>query len=158
MASLRELLAAIGYETVRTYLQSGNVVLDSSVRGKALERALEQQLADGLGFGVDVFVRSRAELHAIVARNPLEAAATDPSRYLVTFLKEKPSATLAKQIAAIDLAPERVVAGGREIYSWHPNGVARSDLAKQLTERALGSTATARNWKTIEKLLELVDL
>jgi uncharacterized protein (DUF1697 family) len=158
MAALRELLVEHGYADVRTHLQSGNVVLESAVRGKALESALERQFADGLGFAVDVFVRTGAELRAIVDRSPLEAAATDPSRYLVTFLRAKPSAALAKRIAAIDLAPELVAARGREIYSWHPNGVGRSELAKQLTERALGTTATARNWKTVEKLLELASL
>ena len=158
MQALRELLGEHGYEEVRTHLQSGNVVLDSGVRGKALEAALERQLADGLGVAVDVFVRTRAELAAIVDRNPLSAAATDRSRYLVTFLRAKPNAALASRLAAIDLAPELVATSGREIYSWHPTGVGRSELAKQLTERALGTTATARNWNTVEKLLELADL
>jgi len=44
---------------------------------------------------------------------------------------------------------------GRELYSWHPGGVGRSELAKRLSERSLGVTATARNWNTLEKLLAL---
>ena len=62
MADLRELLAGHGYEDVRTHLQSGNVLLSSPLAGARLEQALERQLADGLGFEVDVLVRSRKEL------------------------------------------------------------------------------------------------
>jgi uncharacterized protein (DUF1697 family) len=155
MEALRELLAGHGYGNVRTYVQSGNIVLDSPARAKQLERTLERQLAAGLGFQVDVFVRTRTELARVLERNPLAGTATDPSRYLVTFLRAAPTAKLAAQLGAIDLAPEQLAVSGREIYSWHPDGVGRSELAKRLSERILGTTATARNWKTIEKLLAL---
>ncbi len=155
MAALRELLTEQGYENVRTYVQSGNVVLDSGVRGARLERDLERQLAAALGFEVDVFVRTRAQLVAVLERNPLAAVATDPARYLVTFLRAKVPAAVAARLAALDVAPEEVAVDGREIYSWHPGGVGRSELAKSLSERALGGSATARNWNTLEKLLAL---
>jgi uncharacterized protein (DUF1697 family) len=155
MEGLRELLSGLGYGDVRTYLQSGNVVLDSGARPGQLEARLEGELAEGLGFAVDVFVRTRSELASVLDRNPLAEIATDPARYLVTFLRAKPGAALAARLAAIDLAPERLAVSGREIYSWHPGGVGRSELAKLLSERSLGMTATARNWTTIEKLLAL---
>jgi uncharacterized protein (DUF1697 family) len=155
MEALRELLTGHGHANVRTYVQSGNVVLDSTARPKQLERTLERQLAAGLGFEVDVFVRTRAELARVLERNPLAGTATDPSRYLVTFLRAAPAAKLVAQLRAVDLAPEQLAVSGREIYSWHPDGVGRSELAKRLSERSLGMTATARNWKTIEKLLVL---
>jgi uncharacterized protein (DUF1697 family) len=157
MEALRELLTGHGYGNVRTYVQSGNVVLDSSAKPKQLEGTLERQLAAGLGFEVDVFVRTRTELAKVLERNPLAATATDPSRYLVTFLREAPTVKVISQLRAIDLAPEQLTVSGREIYSWHPHGVGRSELAKRLSERSLGMTATARNWKTIEKLLALAD-
>jgi uncharacterized protein (DUF1697 family) len=155
MAALRELLTGHGYRNVQTYVQSGNIVLDSTARGSRLEHELEAQLADGLGFDVDVFVRTRAQLAAVVKRSPLAAVADDPSRYLVTFLRTKPSAAVAARLAALELAPETVAVDGREIYSWHPAGVGRSELAKNLSDRSLGMTATARNWNTVEKLLAL---
>ena len=155
MEALRTLLESHGYGDVRTLLQSGNVVLDSPSSAKQLETTLERQLADGLGFNIDVFVRTVAELAAVLERNPLAAIATDPARSLVTFLRAAPSAELAARLAAIDLAPEQLAVSGREIYSWHPAGVGRSELAKLLAERRLGVTATARNWNTLEKLLAL---
>jgi uncharacterized protein (DUF1697 family) len=155
MAALRELLGGHGYGDVQTYVQSGNIVLDSSVRGARLERDLERQFADGLGFGVDVFVRTPAQLAAVIRLNPLADVASNPSRYLVTFLRAKPPSAVAARLTALDLAPEQVVVEGREIYSWHPAGAGRSELAKNLSERSLGMTATARNWNTVEKLLSL---
>jgi uncharacterized protein (DUF1697 family) len=85
MEALRELLGSEGYGSVRTYVQSGNVVLESSLEPARLEAALEQQLAAGLGFDVDVFVRTPSELKAVLARDPLGSAAVDRSRYLITF-------------------------------------------------------------------------
>ena len=154
MADLRELLAGHGYEDVRTHLQSGNVLLSSPLAGARLEQALERQLADGLGFEVDVLVRSRKQLADVVARDPLGKVAKNPSRYLVTFLRSKPPAKVVRELAAEDVAPEQFVIEGREVYAWHPDGVQRSKLNKLLAQR-LDIAATARNWNTVTKLLEL---
>ena len=78
MGDLRELLEGHGYEDVRTHLQSGNVVLSSTVSGARLERALERQLADGLGIEVEVLVRSRKQLADVVARDPLGEGREEP--------------------------------------------------------------------------------
>ena len=156
MGDLRELLEGHGYEDVRTHLQSGNVVLSSRVTGARLERALERQLADGLGIEVEVLVRSRKQLADVVARDPLGKVAKNPSRYLVSFLRSKPAARVVRELEAADVKPERFVLEGRELYAWHPGGVQRSKLSKLLAER-LGVTATARNWNTVTRLLALAD-
>src|SRR4051794_15433404 len=117
MAALRDLLTGNGHREVRTLLQSGNVVLESSSKPDRLERQLEEQLAAGLGFQVDVFVRTRAEIAKILDRNPLASVATDPARYLVTFLREKPDPAVTRRLRSLDLGPERLVVSGREIYT-----------------------------------------
>jgi uncharacterized protein (DUF1697 family) len=157
MATLRKLLSDDGYGDVRTLLQSGNVVLKSGVAGARLERKLEQQLQAALGYQVDVFVRTRAELAKIVKSNPLEDVASDPAKYLVTFLRDKLDTGVARRLRSLDVAPEELVVSGREIYSWHPAGLARSELAKHLSERSLGVTASGRNWRTVTKLLDLAE-
>jgi uncharacterized protein (DUF1697 family) len=154
MTDLRELLAGHGYEDVRTHLQSGNVLLSSSLAGARLEQALERQLAEGLGFEVQVLLRTRTQLAAVVARDPLGKVAKNPSRYLVTFLRSRPPAKVVRELAAEDVAPEQFVIDGREIYAWHPEGVQRSKL-NALLARRLDVTATARNWNTVTKLLDL---
>jgi uncharacterized protein (DUF1697 family) len=157
MAALRKLLSDNGFGDVRTLLQSGNVVLESSLSGARLERKLEQQLEAEFGYQVDVFARTRAELAKIVRRNPLESVAADPAKYLVTFLREKLDAPVARRLRSLDLAPEELVVAGREIYSWHPAGLARSELVKHLSERSLGVTASGRNWRTVTRILDLAD-
>ena len=83
--------------------------------------------------------------------------ATDPKRYQVSFLERELDAELLAQLQELAVAPERLVAIGRELYAWHPRGVARSKLWARLADRRLGVAATARNWTTVTKLLELAD-
>ena len=156
MADLRELLASDGYEDVRTHLQSGNVVLSSRLSSRRLTGALEPRLRERFGFDIGVVVRTRAELQRIVELDPLRQVATNRSRYLVTFLSERLPAKVARELDALDVAPERVVVSGREIYAWHPAGLQRSKLARLLSDDRLGVAATTRNWNTVTKLAELV--
>jgi uncharacterized protein (DUF1697 family) len=158
MARLRELMDELGYEDVRTHLQSGNVVFDGpDASPEKVARRLEEALENTFGFEVAVVVRSRDELAAVVRADPLGAAATDPAKYLVSFLADEVD---PKRVADIDLeefAPETFRLLGRELYLWLPNGVHASRLAKALSDERLGTTATARNWRTVEKLLALAD-
>ena len=155
MPELRELLSGLGHEDVKTLLQSGNVVLTSDETGEALEQALEAAITEELGVESRVVVRTVRELAGVVERDPFGEVADDPKRYQVSFLSAKPKAAVVKALEAADVAPEQAVVSGREIYAWHPEGIQRSPLAKLLTDEKLGVTATARNWNTVTKLLEL---
>ena len=155
MPELRELLTRLGHEDVRTLGQSGNVVLTSGARGEALARALEEAIAEELGVGSPVVVRTLPELAAVVERDPFGDVADDPKRYQVSFLDRKLAPGAARELEAADVAPERVAVRDREIYAWHPSGIQRSPLVKLLTDRKLGVTATARNWNTVTQLLDL---
>jgi uncharacterized protein (DUF1697 family) len=156
MTELRAALADLGYEEARTHLQSGNVVLTSAKVPAKLAQQIEREIAKRFGLDVGVVVRTRAELAAVVKRDPLGDVASNPSRYLVNFLSEKPSAAAVRRLAGADVSPEQFVVSGRELYAWHPDGVHRSKL-NPLVERTLGVRSTARNWKTVERLLELAD-
>lgn len=155
MADLRDLLVELGYGDVRTYLQSGNVVLTSAASPAALELELQRQLAAELRIRTQVLVRTRDELADVVRRSPLRDVASDPKRYQVSFLSAEPDSRVVRELNSIDVAPEQFAVDAREIYAWHPNGVQRSPLAKLLTERRLGVSATARNWNTVTGLLAL---
>ena len=69
--------------------------------------------------------------------------------YQVTFFDREPPAGLAEQVATLAVGEERFVAHGREWYTYHPAGVARSKLATKISSRNLGVLATARNWTTV---------
>jgi uncharacterized protein (DUF1697 family) len=158
MADLRRLLTDAGHEDVRTHLQSGNVLLTSDTPPQQLERELREQIDEALGLDVEVVVRSRDELADAIERNPFaKQAAGEPKRLQVSFCSAEPDAAIAGKLEEAAAGGERVAVSGREIYAWHPDGIQRSVLAKQLADRRLGVTTTARNWNTVTKLLELAD-
>jgi uncharacterized protein (DUF1697 family) len=157
MPKLRSALEEAGFEDVATYVQSGNVVLTSRDSAAKVARSVERLIKKEFGLQIPVVVRTRAQLAQVVERNPLAKVAKNPKRYQVSFLEKKPSAALVRKLEEVAAPGERVVAEGREIYAWHPEGVARSKLWSALAGKGLGVTATARNWTTVTKLLELAD-
>jgi uncharacterized protein (DUF1697 family) len=157
MPQLRELLAGAGMGDVRTYLQSGNVVVTSDAPPDELARECEQLIAQELGLDIRVVGRTRDELAEVVARNPLADVAVNPKRYQVSFLDAELPPKVVEELSALAAESERFVALGRELYAWHPEGVARSKLWNKLAGKGLGANATARNWTTVTALLEMAD-
>jgi uncharacterized protein (DUF1697 family) len=155
MADLRGVLEEAGFDHVRTYLQSGNVVLSSDAQADDIARKTERLIAKLFDLDVPVIVRSRAQLAKVVERNPLKAIANNPKRYQVSFLETKPTREVVRRVEEAAVAHEQVVAIGREIYAWHPDGIGRSRLWTLLAGQRLGITATARNWTTVTNLLSL---
>jgi uncharacterized protein (DUF1697 family) len=152
MAELRELLAGAGFEDVRTYLQSGNVVLSSDTPPGELERECERLIAEHFGLQVAVVARTGEELDRVVRHNPLADVASDPKRYQVSFLNAELDPARVAKLQATATQSERLIAIGRELYAWHPAGIARSRLWNGLAGSGLGVKATARNWATVTAL------
>jgi uncharacterized protein (DUF1697 family) len=157
MAELRAALEDAGFEDVKTYLQSGNVVLSSKAKLEQTARKVERLIEGEFGLEIAVVARTGAQLARVVARNPLGDVAKDPKRYQVSFLDGPLPAASKRKLEEARLDTERFVVHGREIYAWHPAGVARSKLWAALAGRGLGVTATARNWTTVTALLQLVE-
>ncbi len=157
MPALRDLLSDAGMEDVRTYVQSGNVVLRTKLAPSKLEVECRRLISERFGLDIGVVVRTRDELAKVVAYNPLGDVAENPKRYQVSFLSAPLAPAVLEKLSAMADPAERVVANGREIYAWHPNGVARSKLWGRLAGTGLGVTATSRNWTTVTTLLEIAD-
>jgi uncharacterized protein (DUF1697 family) len=153
MAQLREMLQELGYEEVRTHLQSGNAVY--AAPGTPPEQAaqeIEGQLARHLGLGVRVLVRTAEQLARVVSANPLTEAVAEPSRLLVTFLSAAPDAERLRELDPASFEPDLFGVGEREIYVWCPEGVRAITLSYAFWEKRFGVTATARNWNTVTRL------
>jgi uncharacterized protein (DUF1697 family) len=157
MPQLREALEESGFEDVSTYVQSGNVVLSSSGAAKSVGSDVERLIAKRFDLDIAVVVRTRAQLAAVVKRNPFGKVATNPKLHQVTFLERAPTAELVRKLEAVAAGNEQVAHIGRELYAWHPDGVGRSKLAALMAGKGLGVTATARNWTTVTKLLAMAD-
>jgi uncharacterized protein (DUF1697 family) len=150
MGDLRALLEERGYEDVKTYLQSGNVVLSSRKPPASVQRDVEQGISETLGHEVDVVVRTADQLADTVAADPFAGVRDDDRFHQVVFLGGK--ADLG-ELADTDFAPERLVIREGELHAWCPDGTNDSPLMKALTK--LRTTATARNWRTVVALDEL---
>lgn len=157
MPALRDCLASDGLEDVKTYVQSGNVVAGSDEAPEALARRCEALIASAFGLDIPAIVRTRDELAEVVRLNPLKEVADNPKRYQVTFLSSELEPEQVERLEALAASAEQLVAVGRELYSWHPEGVGRSKLWGRIASKGLGVTATARNWTTVETLLQMAD-
>jgi uncharacterized protein (DUF1697 family) len=157
MPGLRELLSSAGYGEVRTYVQSGNVVLTSDAAAAELEQEAGRLISERFGFDVPVAVRTRDELAEVVQRDPLRVEVTEHKRYQVSFMSGELEAAQITALHELADESERLVVIGREAYAWHPAGVARSKLSNKLAGKSLGVTATARNWTTVTTLLAMAD-
>lgn len=157
MADLRELLGGLGYEDVKTHLMSGNAVFTTTKTPKAVAQELARAIDKDLLPAIKVVVRSRSELAKVIADNPLPQAADDGSKFLVLFLSARIDPAALDDLDPADFAPEEFRLGRHEIYVWCRNGIQDSKLMKALAKQDLGVTATARNWNTVTRLLELAD-
>ena len=158
MPALREALADAGFAKVRTYVQSGNIVLETGLDDEKLSDVVERLIADQFGLSVPALARGHAELAAVVAANPYpEQALQDPKRFQVTFLTDTLDGDTVLELQALAAETGELVAvDGRALYAWHPEGIQRSKLATRLTPKRLGvANVTARNWNTVTTLLEM---
>lgn len=151
MPAFRALLEGVGGTDVRTYVQSGNAVLDRIGSAAALEREVRAALVAEHGLDVPVMVRTGRELVDVVAACPWQGEGLDPKLLHVAFLSGEPDAVA---LAAVDhdaLLPERLAVGPRCLYLYYAGGVQRSRLDRV----RLGVDATARNWRTTLALREM---
>ncbi len=155
MSALREVLIDSGYQDVATYLQSGNVLLSSDEGPAEVAEKCSRLIAGRFGLSVAAVARTGDELADVVKRNPFGEVVTNPKLYQVTFLDREPDASLPARLAAVAAPSERFAVSGREVYAWHPDGIARSPLWNFLAGRGVGTVATARNWTTVTALLAM---
>lgn len=154
MADLRDVLGGLGFDDVKTYLQSGNATFSATgVASDELEGSIGAALADRFGFDVDVLVRAADEFAAVMAANPFsEEAASDPTRVHAVFLATPLAEGRLEAIGVDCFAPDRVEQGDRVVYLHVPDGLGRSKLAAALSDARLGVATTARNWRTVEAI------
>lgn len=159
MADLRALCGRLGLERPQTYIQSGNLIVDTKGDAPALRRLLEKELAARFGFAVDIIVRAAAEWEGYVAANPFAGDARAVPKMIHLYLTRDPlKAGAAKALEQRAQTGERIaVAGGALWIDYGANGVANSKLSPPLIDKACGSPATGRNWNSVLKISEMID-
>jgi uncharacterized protein (DUF1697 family) len=155
MPKLRDALEAADFANVKTYVNSGNVVLDSSLRSPAkVGQVVHDVILDHFGVDTPVMMRTGAQLAKVLAWNPFpDAAAERPNLVWVLHLSGEPEAERVETFLAGDYGPVRVAHRGEEVVvDWHDRS-GRPTVDRGL--KKLGVDATARNWRTLTALVEL---
>lgn len=155
MKGLTAALVGIGCTDVKTYIQSGNVVLrKSSSKAPQLAKLIVKAVSNSRGFEPRILLLTVGELESAVNSNPFPAAADDPKSLHFFFLAEKPKSPRTDQLNEIKTESESFLLDGKTFYLHAPDGTGRSKLAAR-AEKLLGVTATARNWRTVSAVLDL---
>jgi uncharacterized protein (DUF1697 family) len=154
MDALRRSFEKLGFEEVRTYIQSGNVLFKAGkISGAALSKRIEEKIIADFGFAASVICRSADEMCGIIEGNPfLKLRGIDPKKLHVTFLSRAPSALSVTMLDDLIAPPDQARFQGKEIYFYLPNGVSSSILMKRPVDRLLGVVTTTRNWRTVNTL------
>ena len=146
MSDLKAICEALGFERVRTYIASGNVVFYSSRPELEVKQLLEARLEVYAGKPVGVLVRNVAELELVAAENPFPQAA--PNRTVAIFLETAPPPDTLEYMTGLNA--EEVQLGRREIYVHYGDGMADSKLRIPAAK-----AGTARNMNTVAKLVQI---
>lgn len=157
MAALRALCAELGWAEVATYIQSGNIVFTSDKKPEALEAELEEAIEKRFGYAAPAIIRTAAAWRHYAPATPFpEAAKATPNYLLMLLSKQSPVAGAVAAIQARAAAGEIVRQAGDAIWVHFPNGSGTSKITPALMDKAIGSTATSRNYRTVVTLEEML--
>jgi len=154
MAELRALLSKSGFENVRTYIQSGNIILQSLISEiKEIESSIQKLIIDHFGFEVPVIAKTRKELQIIFDTCPFSEKKKENSYFVM--LSDIPNVELLSLVSDITYENEEFVIMNDCIYFHSSVGYGRTKFNMNLFEKKLKVKATSRNFKTMVKLLSL---
>lgn len=153
MADLRALLAELGGTDVRTYIASGNAVVEVATDPDAFDRAVEAAIETRFGFAREVISRTPTELRSALAEHPFEVV--DPTFSYVAFLSATPAASAADAASAVPTGDDQWALSGRELHLRFAGGMGCAQLNLDKLLKTLGVVGTARNLRTVQALIDL---
>ena len=155
MPRLITVLEGLGATDVWTFVNSGNAVFDASGSRAALERAIEDALHDALGFEVETFVRTAAELRRAVGEEPFPI--TDGDTHFITFLKAPPDAATSRALERLSNDYDTLVVHGRDVH-WRMRGKSSDSTLRKKDWEIVGKNAsTSRNMNMLRRLVAKID-
>ncbi|MEX2641178.1 MAG: DUF1697 domain-containing protein [Balneolales bacterium] len=156
MKKLVVLLEGLGCRNVKTYIQSGNVVLQSSKNDFHLAERIGYEIERRQGFKPCALLLKISEFETAIAANPFPEAESDPKGLHFGFLDTAPSDPDLKKLETLKTKSERFQLINKVFYLHAPEGVGRSKLAAN-SERLLGVSMTDRNWRTVSKIRDMAE-
>ncbi len=156
MKDLVSLLQELGVNNVKTYIQSGNAVFQTSEEPSQLSDQINFAIQQRFGFAPLVLILSRIEFEQAIKENPFPEAESNPSSLHLGFLAYPPEQPNLEGLAKLKHESEQYHLTDKVFYLFAPEGVGRSKLAAS-SEKLLGVPLTDRNWKTVSKIQTLIE-
>ena len=155
MRNLVELLEGLGLSRVKTYIQSGNAVFQSKNKNSAqLSQEISAAIGERFGFTPQVMVLEMKVLQNAIISNPFPEGESEPKTLHLFFLVDVPQHPDLEILESLKANSEQFMLTNSVFYLYAPNGIGRSKLAAKV-EKALGVAVTARNWRTVNKIMDI---
>jgi uncharacterized protein (DUF1697 family) len=156
MADLKKTLESFGLSHVQTYIQSGNVLFESDDRPELIREQLENEIKREFGLSIDVIIRTAEELKQVIANCPFDEESLPEGAGLhVSFLAETPTQDRIALLSVLEGEPDQCQIVGRDLYLLLHQGVKNSKVLAVVPK--LRVPATARNWRTVNKLIAMIN-
>lgn len=157
MDALKTLCANLNFKDVHTYIQSGNIIYNyEMIENAVLNSLISESIEKTFGFKVPVITLNATELQHTIENNPYSGDETkDPSFFHVTFLSDMPDPEKIKLLEQVNLKNDTFTIIESTIYIYCPDGYGQTNLTNNYIESKLNLTATTRNWKTVNELLNI---
>jgi uncharacterized protein (DUF1697 family) len=159
MDALQKALEAIGFHNVVTYIQSGNVFVETDEEsGFSVGFKIKQEIYKTFGYEVPVIVVSKTDLEWLFKNNPfLKQKDVDTKKLYVAFISKELSSSAINELKISQFKPDEAVIEGNRIFIKYDIGAGKTRLDQKYIEKKLNVTATIRNWNSVTKLLEMYD-
>ncbi len=159
MEALKTTLETIGFTNVVTYIQSGNVFVETEEEsGFSVGFKIKQEIYKTFGHEVPVIVIGKQDLELCLTNNPfLKDKEIDTKKLYVAFLSKEMSNTAINELKISQFKPDEAVVDGNKIFIKYDVGAGNTRLDQKYIEKKLNVVATMRNWNTVNKLLEMYE-
>jgi len=152
MARFCEVLEKAGFAHVRTYIQSGNALVDTELTAHTVEKSVRELIRNEIGPDLVVLARTGAQLEEALEENPFTKGYDISRVFFVSFAKTPP-AEKVRELLSLDLSPEKLAFGENTAYMYIPGVYGRGTLSGNFLEKKLGVSATMRNFNTMKRLV-----
>lgn len=154
-ADLRDAVCEAGFENVRTYVQSGNLIVDAkAMTRRKVEPVIHGVIADSFGLDVPVVVRTAKQWRSVLDKRHF--GELDVKHRYVMFFEKKPTVAAVNRLAEIPAGEDSYRIDGTELYLCLPTGAGRTRLTNKAIEAKTGVAGTTRNWRSVTKIGELL--
>jgi uncharacterized protein (DUF1697 family) len=157
MEVLKKALSDNKFEDVKTYINSGNILLKSKEDKIQLKEKIKQIILENFGVSVEMIIKTKDELENIIEKDPFNPEKeTDNSRRIVVMLSEKIDKNKATVFKEEKKVVENYYAIDDLLYIYYHNGAGQSKFTNTYIEKKLHVISTTRNWNTLLKIQNLI--